>query len=114
MQVIVQCQYEENMTVPAAGNTDGARWIFWAPYKYRLELRVKGVLASPQKGYAADNFGQLRHTCSKNVYRTKHQTKKNPTIADRVFLLLRITSLTITYFHTGCSTIIGAKLFHGP
>jgi hypothetical protein len=23
-------------------------------------------------------------------------------------------SLTITYFHTGCSTIIGAKLFHGP
>ncbi|MGK5027829.1 hypothetical protein, partial [Janthinobacterium sp. RB2R34] len=30
------------------------------------------------------------------------------------FSLLRITSLTITYFHTGCSTIIGAKLFHGP
>ena len=25
-----------------------------------------------------------------------------------------ITSLTITYFHTGCSTIIGAELFHGP
>ena len=25
-----------------------------------------------------------------------------------------ITSLTITYFHTGCSTIIGAKSFHGP
>lgn len=23
-------------------------------------------------------------------------------------------SLTITYFHTGCSTIIGAKSFHGP
>ncbi|MFM9437939.1 hypothetical protein ACFDR9_005042, partial [Janthinobacterium sp. CG_23.3] len=28
--------------------------------------------------------------------------------------LFNITSLTITYFHTGCSTIIGAKLFHGP
>jgi hypothetical protein len=28
--------------------------------------------------------------------------------------LLYITSLTITYFHTGCSTIIGAELFHGP
>ena len=28
--------------------------------------------------------------------------------------LLYITSLTITYFHTGCSTIIGAKSFHGP
>ena len=27
---------------------------------------------------------------------------------------MRITSLTITYFHTGCSTIIGAKSFHGP
>ena len=23
-------------------------------------------------------------------------------------------SLTITYFHTGCSTIIGAESFHGP
>src|SRR5471032_2814884 len=42
------------------------------------------------------------------------QTKKNPTGYRRGFLLLRITSLTITYFHTGCSTIIGAKLFHGP
>ena len=30
------------------------------------------------------------------------------------FFLLHITSLTITYFHTGCSTIIGAKSFHGP
>ena len=28
--------------------------------------------------------------------------------------VLLITSLTITYFHTGCSTIIGAKSFHGP
>ena len=28
--------------------------------------------------------------------------------------LFNITSLTITYFHTGCSTIIGAELFHGP
>ena len=25
-----------------------------------------------------------------------------------------INSLTMTYFHTGCSTIIGAKSFHGP
>src|SRR4051812_14103610 len=25
-----------------------------------------------------------------------------------------LLSLTITYFHTGCSTIIGAKSFHGP
>ena len=30
---------------------------------------------------------------------------------ERAFL---ITSLTITYFHTGCSTIIGAESFHGP
>ena len=26
----------------------------------------------------------------------------------------RNNSLTMTYFHTGCSTIIGAKSFHGP
>ena len=25
-----------------------------------------------------------------------------------------VTSLTITYFHTGCSTIIGVESFHGP
>src|SRR3954464_10141759 len=28
--------------------------------------------------------------------------------------VVRDTSLTMTYFHTGCSTIIGAKSFHGP
>src|SRR5215216_5117909 len=41
------------------------------------------------------------------------RTKKNP----RAFLLWGfslITSLTITYFHTGCSTIIGVISFHGP
>ena len=27
---------------------------------------------------------------------------------------LGVRSLTMTYFHTGCSTIIGAKSFHGP
>ena len=30
------------------------------------------------------------------------------------FAYYLLTSLTITYFHTGCSTIIGAKSFHGP
>ncbi len=40
-------------------------------------------------------------------------TKKNPpSISSAGFFF--ITSLTITYFHTGCSTIIGAKSFHGP
>jgi hypothetical protein len=38
--------------------------------------------------------------------------KKTPRISAWGFSL--ITSLTITYFHTGCSTIIGAKSFHGP
>ena len=28
--------------------------------------------------------------------------------------LFGCNSLTMTYFHTGCSTIIGAKSFHGP
>ena len=38
---------------------------------------------------------------------------KNPT-RDHSGGVSLITSLTITYFHTGCSTIIGAKSFHGP
>ena len=41
------------------------------------------------------------------------ERKKAPTRSlEGAFLI--ITSLTITYFHTGCSTIIGAELFHGP
>jgi hypothetical protein len=41
-----------------------------------------------------------------------HAQSKNPP----VFLLKGFLnkSLTMTYFHTGCSTIIGAKSFHGP
>ena len=43
----------------------------------------------------------------------KIKTKKNPAGRSlRGFSL--ITSLTITYFHTGCSTIIGEISFHGP
>ena len=45
---------------------------------------------------------------------TKPPDEKKPANCLTGFSLLRITSLTITYFHTGCSTIIGAKLFHGP
>src|SRR5471030_765752 len=44
----------------------------------------------------------------------KTSRRKKPANFLTGFFLLRITSLTITYFHTGCSTIIGAKLFHGP
>src|SRR6184192_76309 len=36
---------------------------------------------------------------------------KPPALARRGF---SIKSLTMTYFHTGCSTIIGAKSFHSP
>ena len=46
------------------------------------------------------------------VGRRKDQKKKPlPDLTDRGF---SNKSLTITYFHTGCSTIIGAKSFHGP
>jgi hypothetical protein len=45
--------------------------------------------------------------------KTDRPKRKTPTqIIEWGFLY--ITSLTITYFHTGCSTIIGAKSFHGP
>ena len=38
-------------------------------------------------------------------------TKKNAQSIDWAF---RNKSLTMTYFHTGIRTIIGAKAFHGP
>src|SRR4051812_6004296 len=45
----------------------------------------------------------------------KHpKAKPPPRIISAGFCLLLLFSLTITYFHTGCSTIIGAKSFHGP
>ena len=43
--------------------------------------------------------------------RYESRDEKKPHISAGFF---HITSLTITYFHTGCSTIIGAKSFHGP
>jgi hypothetical protein len=42
----------------------------------------------------------------------KNRKAKSPTRS--LVGLCLIISLTITYFHTGCSTIIGAKSFHGP
>ena len=43
----------------------------------------------------------------------KVNTQSKKPLTDRLGAL-RINSLTMTYFHTGCSTIIGAKSFHGP
>ena len=41
----------------------------------------------------------------------KRKSKNPPVFLLKGFLN---KSLTMTYFHTGCSTIIGAKSFHGP
>ncbi|MFZ6690837.1 hypothetical protein ACO0K1_03495, partial [Undibacterium sp. SXout20W] len=41
-----------------------------------------------------------------------HDKKQNPSLFSQGGVA--IGSLTITYFHTGCSTIIGAESFHGP
>src|SRR5471030_1006138 len=56
-----------------------------------------------------------------NILRNFRRKKTPPALnailrvlAGGAFPYYFITSLTITYFHTGCSTIIGAKLFHGP
>ena len=54
----------------------------------------------------------LRFTCGVELG-FRPPKAKNPT-RDHSGGVLLITSLTITYFHTGCSTIIGAKSFHGP
>ena len=45
------------------------------------------------------------------VYRVQKSKKPTGTLPGG---LSGNKSLTITYFHTGCSTIIGAKSFHGP
>ena len=48
-----------------------------------------------------------------NAFRVRVRKSKKPH-QDHLVGLCLIISLTITYFHTGCSTIIGAKSFHGP
>src|SRR5450830_1942713 len=54
---------------------------------------------------------QEGHCERKVIYEVIGQQKA----PDRMdWVLSIITSLTMTYFHTGCSTIIGAKSFHGP
>ncbi len=45
------------------------------------------------------------------LYKGLHLKAKTP---DRMIGGFLEGSLTMTYFHTGCSTIIGAKSFHGP
>ena len=54
----------------------------------------------------------------RNIFRSKRQyicvpPKQKPPAPVGVGGFLN-NSLTMTYFHTGCSTIIGAKSFHGP
>ena len=65
------------------------------------------ILISDHRGYGSP---PLRGRRSKSNV----QTKKNPGSHMAYRGLSLITSLTITYFHTGCSTIIGVSSFHGP
>ena len=48
------------------------------------------------------------------MYKAKNPTQLAEWGFALLLYLLLLISLTITYFHTGCSTIIGAKSFHGP
>ena len=50
----------------------------------------------------------------RDLHAQANRSPKNKKAADKSQRASLITSLTITYFHTGCSTIIGAKSFHGP
>ena len=45
------------------------------------------------------------------VVKTYHKKRKRP---DHKIGPLQINSLTMSYFHTGTRTIIGAKAFHYP
>ena len=61
----------------------------------------------------ADYASLIRPTCLRSVFNARRMDEKKPR-PNHWKGLFNITSLTITYFHTGCSTIIGAELFHGP
>ncbi|WP_143451426.1 hypothetical protein [Janthinobacterium sp. 13] len=66
MQAIVQCEYEENMTVPAVSNMD------------RQDRHFAAHLP-PQKALTSDNFVQLRRTHDKKRAPGKTtRRKKNP------------------------------------
>src|SRR5206468_7858042 len=59
----------------------------------------------------ADHAGQAGLN-RRFVISAVEKQKARPVLTERASAC--IISLTITYFHTGCSTIIGAKSFHGP
>ena len=56
----------------------------------------------------------LRQEASRARLRRCLKRLGTPRIASRCREGLRYNSLTMTYFHTGDCTIIGAKSFHGP
>ena len=74
--------------------------------KYRLSWTAVGAGRDPIPSHSGSPCQMSNH---EENGRPKQKTPQRSLCG--VFL---ITSLTITYFHTGCSTIIGAKSFHGP
>ena len=44
----------------------------------------------------------------------KYVSEKQKPLSDVWAGAFRWGCLTVTYFHTGCGTIIGARAFHGP
>ena len=62
--------------------------------------------------YVLNEYGsELR--CADTAQTRKRRMQSKTPLLLRAGALLE-EGLTITYFHTGCSTIIGATLFHGP
>src|SRR6516225_4904588 len=78
---------------------------FWRNLSGRAPLRKTGCGFSI--GADSDSFAQFR-----NRYAVRAQTKK-PSLV-RAGLAGGCKSLTMTYFHTGTRTIIGAEAFHCP
>ena len=58
-------------------------------------------------------FGDFSQEESPNISTLVEMRKQNPSLG-RVRGFEGCNSLTMSYFHTGTRTIIGAKSFHGP
>ena len=94
-----------HLTYPSGGPEGGAFRARRSQGAATKTVRLYGK--EPQRGYGG--FVRRSYSLRRKTNRPKQKTPSRS--LDGVLL---ITSLTITYFHTGCSTIIGAKSFHGP
>ena len=88
----------------------GKRRMHGCPASMARAMSTRGGSEEEGSKYAAMIAGKRRRSkVERRIWNRKAKTPQQITVEG-----FSNKSLTMTYFHTGCSTIIGAESFHGP